>query len=66
MNIAGGGSALLNPVVGPNCYLGMTCGFSAGYVGTFMSYALLDGTTATRSTRHVAPSHGSCGTDQRS
>jgi hypothetical protein len=47
MNLTGGGSAFLNPVVGPNCYLGMTCGFPAGYVGTYMSYTLADGTTAT-------------------
>jgi hypothetical protein len=47
MNLAGGGNATLNPVVGPNCYLGMTCGFPAGYVGTAMSYSLPDGSTAT-------------------
>ncbi len=52
MNFTGGGSALLNPAVGPNCYLGMTCGFPAGYVGTFMSYALSDGTTATLTNFH--------------
>jgi hypothetical protein len=46
MNLTGGGSVLLNPVVGPNCYLGMTCGFPAGYVGTSMTYALPDGSTA--------------------
>jgi len=47
LNLIGGGKATLNPVVGPNCYLGMTCGFPAGYVGTSMSYTLPDGSTAT-------------------
>ncbi len=47
MNLTGGGQAILNPVVGPNCYLGNTCGFPAGYVGTSMSYTLADGSTAT-------------------
>ena len=40
MHLSDGGSATLNPVVGPNCCLGMTCGFPAGYVGTDMSYTL--------------------------
>jgi len=46
MHLTGGGTAILNPVVGPNCYLGMTCLFPAGYVGTNLSYALTDGTSA--------------------
>jgi hypothetical protein len=46
MHLSDGGSVTLNPVVGPNCYLGMTCGFPAGYVGTDMSYTLSDGSTA--------------------
>jgi hypothetical protein len=46
MHLTGGGSVVLNPVVGPNCYLGMTCGFPSGYVGTSMSYTLPDGSTA--------------------
>ena len=46
MNLTGGGNALLNPVVGPNCYLGMTCAFPSGYAGTYMSYTLPDGSTA--------------------
>jgi hypothetical protein len=46
MHLAGGGTVVLNPVVGPNCYLGMTCSFPAGYVGTSMTYTLLDGSTA--------------------
>ena len=46
MNLTGGGTAILNPVVGPNCYLGMTCAFPSGYVGTYMSYTLSDGSTA--------------------
>lgn len=46
MNLTGGGTAVLDPVVGPNCYLGMTCGFPSGYVGTSMSYKLPDGSTA--------------------
>lgn len=49
MNLTGGGTALLNPVVGPNCYLGITCGFPSGYAGTYMSYSLPDGSTATLS-----------------
>ena len=47
MHFAKGGSAILNPVVGPNCYYGMTCGFPAGYVGTYLSYMLPDGSAAT-------------------
>lgn len=47
MHFANGGSAILNPVVGPNCYYGMTCGFPAGYVGTYLSYMLPDGSSAT-------------------
>ncbi|MFI5394994.1 MAG: hypothetical protein ACHQ9S_05630 [Candidatus Binatia bacterium] len=46
MTLTGGGKALLSPVVGPNCYLGMTCAFPSGYVGTYMSYTLPDGSTA--------------------
>jgi hypothetical protein len=46
MHLAGGGSATLVPVVGPNCYLGSTCGFPSGYVGTYMSYVLPDGSAA--------------------
>lgn len=46
MKLTGGGTALLEPVVGPNCYLGMTCAFPSGYVGTSMSYTLPDGSTA--------------------
>ena len=46
MNLTGGGTVSLNPVVGPNCYYGMVCGFPAGYVGTYMSYALPDGSVA--------------------
>ncbi len=46
MNLTGGGNALLNPVVGPYCYLGMTCAFPSGYAGTYMSYTLPDGSTA--------------------
>lgn len=47
MDLTGGGRAILNPVVGPNCYLGNTCAFPNGYAGTSMSYALPDGSTAT-------------------
>ncbi len=46
MNLSGGGSVTLNPVLGPNCYYGMVCGFPAGYVGTYMSYSLPDGSVA--------------------
>jgi len=46
MNLTGAGTATLNPVVGPNCYYGMVCGFPAGYVGTYMSYSLPDGSVA--------------------
>ncbi len=46
MNLAGGGVVTLNPVVGPYCYYGMTCHFPAGYVGTYMSYVLPDGSNA--------------------
>jgi hypothetical protein len=46
MNLTGGGTALLNPVVGPNCYLGTTCAFPNGYAGTYMTYRLPDGSTA--------------------
>jgi len=46
MNLAGGGHAYLSPAVGPNCYLGTTCGFPAGYVATSMSLALPDGSSA--------------------
>jgi hypothetical protein len=52
MYFTGGGSAFLNPVVGPNCYLGMVCRFPAGYVGSYMSYQLPDGTTATLTNFH--------------
>jgi hypothetical protein len=47
MNLAGGGVVTLDPVVGPYCYYGMTCHFPAGYVGTYMSYVLPDGSNAT-------------------
>ena len=46
MNFTGGGNATLNPVLGPNCYLGQRCDFPAGYAGTDMSYILPDGTSA--------------------
>lgn len=46
MHLTGGGTVILNPVVGPNCYLGMTCAFPSGYVGTSMSYSLPDASTA--------------------
>ncbi|MFI5399368.1 MAG: hypothetical protein ACHQ9S_27900 [Candidatus Binatia bacterium] len=42
MNLTGGGSAMLNPAVGPNCYLGSTCSFA----GSSLTYALSDGSTA--------------------
>jgi hypothetical protein len=48
MYFTGGGSATLNPGVGPNCYLGMVCGFS----GDTMYYQLSDGTTATLTNFH--------------
>jgi len=48
MNFTGGGSALLYPAVGPNCYLGMTCGFS----GSSLGYTLADGTTAALTNFH--------------
>ncbi len=46
MDLAGGGVVTLNPVVGPYCYYAMTCHFPAGYVGTYMSYVLPDGSSA--------------------
>jgi len=46
MYLTGGGIVILNPVVGPNCYYGMTCGFPSGYVGTYMSYVLPNGSNA--------------------
>ncbi|SRR5579883_2472393 len=47
MNLSGGGVVTLNPVVGPNCYYGMTCHFPAGYVGTYLNYVLPSGVSAT-------------------
>jgi hypothetical protein len=46
MHLTGGGVVTLSPVVGPSCYYGMTCHFPAGYVGTYMSYVLPDGSNA--------------------
>src|SRR5215469_12564997 len=47
MFLNGGGIVELYPVVGPNCYYGMTCHFPAGYAGTYMSYVLPYGSSAT-------------------
>ena len=43
MHLTGGGTALLNPVVGPNWSLGKTCAFPSGCAGTYMTYSLPDG-----------------------
>jgi hypothetical protein len=42
----GSGNISFNVVVGPNCLLGQSCGFPAGYVGTSFAYKMPDGSSA--------------------
>ena len=66
LSLAGGsGQVSFDAVLGPNCTVGRSCGFPAGYVGSGFSYLLPDGSSASATDFTGVMTYlgfGSCGT----